>query len=128
MKRRSERGSGLLSQAFGVVFFLAFTIFATHTLVNLWAHTAVMAVADDTARRVAESPHADDNMAAVQAVELMRADRLLGAHRSNVSLTFEPDPLGRSVILHVRARPTGILARSPIGRFDVTVVARIEDR
>jgi hypothetical protein len=107
--RQPERGSGLLSSAFGVAIVMCCVGVAANVALGLWTRTTVDAVAYDAARDVATAPEGDDLQArAARAVETAR--RLLGPHGAHTELTFES--LGpRTVVLHVRSPGVALLPR-----------------
>jgi hypothetical protein len=123
--RADERGAGLFSTAMGIAFFVGFLMLATHLLVNLWARSTVMHVAQDAARAVASRP---DDPASAADEALGEAYERLGRHGEEVRFSFESDPSGNAVILHVQAEPVGLIAASPIGRIDERIVIRWENR
>jgi len=52
-----DRGAGLLSTSFGILFFLGFLFFAVQLLFNLYATSVVTSTAYDAARQVATQGH-----------------------------------------------------------------------
>ena len=111
MSSRSERGAGVLSTTFGIGVFLLLLFAASHLLLNLWVTSTVESVSTDAATRVALSGAGADRLDAVQARAIADARSDLGGYGSEVQLDFEPDPTGRSVILHVRAPAIRLVPR-----------------
>jgi len=91
--------------------FLLLLFAASHLLLNLWVTSTVESVSTDAATRVALSGAGADRLDAVQARAIADARSDLGGYGSEVQLDFEPDPTGRSVILHVRAPAIRLVPR-----------------
>src|SRR3954447_14798357 len=123
-----DRGAGLLSTTFGLLFFLGFLFFAVQLLFNLYATSVVTSTAHDVAREVATSGHQptdnDCNAAAARALER------LGRYAARVEFQCDvTDPDVVVVKVHaVNPRFLGPAIDSFVG-FDVidrTAVVRVE--
>jgi len=84
---------------------------ASHLLLNLWVTSTVESVTTDAATHVALSGTPLDRRSEVEARAIADARSDLGDYGSQVQLDFEPDPTGRSVILHVRAPAIRLVPR-----------------
>ena len=125
-----DRGAGLLSTSFGILFFLGFLFFAVQLLFNLYATSVVTSVTYDAARSVATSGHPatqDDLDAATS-----RARSQLGNYASHVEfqwdVTSDPDVVKLRVIA-TNPRFLGPVIDTFVG-FDVidrTVEVRVEE-
>ena len=122
--RHRERGSGLLSTSFGLVFFLVFLLFAVQLLVNLYATSVVTSVTYDAARRVAVLGHSPSQAEQEAAVD--RARTQLGQYGQ--SAVFDFDTTDPTVVkLRVRvANPRFINQYVGLDEIDRTVVVRVE--
>ena len=116
----------------GVTVFLVLLLFAVQVLFNLYATSMVTAAAFDGARLAAGSDAGPDGQAR-QAAEAHVRD-VLGEYstRDGFALEWSEDPLGRDVVLTVRASNPSFLpaaVRRPLGfdRIERTVRVRIED-
>lgn len=127
--RHGDRGAGLLSTSFGILFFLGFLFFAVQLLFNLYATSVVTSVTYDAARSVAASGHVatQDDLAAAEA----RARDSLGRYASRA--TFEWDLSDPDVVkLRVHAENPRFLGPGidSLAGFDVidrTAVVRVEE-
>ena len=126
-----DRGAGLLSTSFGILFFVGFLFFAAQLLFNLYATSVVTSAANDAARSVATAPTQPATRHQLDAA-VEHARSLLGKYRDRAA--FEWDLSDPDVVrLHVRAVNPRLLA-SPLDHlvgFDVidrTVVVRVERR
>jgi hypothetical protein len=128
-RTRGDRGAGLLSTSFGILFFVGFLFFAVQLLFNLYATSVVTSVTHDAARSVATSGHpatqADmDNAEA-------RAKEQLGDYAENVR--FEWDPYSNPDVVRLRViaenpRFLGPVIDTFVGfdEIDRTVEVRVE--
>jgi hypothetical protein len=126
-----DRGAGLLSTSFGVLFFVGFLFFAVQLLFNLYATSVVTSAAYDAARSVATGsvqPATEEQLDAA----LDHARSLLGKYRDRA--TFDWDLSNPDVVrLHVHAVNPRLLA-PPLDQLvgldviDRTVVVRVERR
>lgn len=123
-RRDRERGSGLISTSFGLVFFLVFLLFAVQLLVNLYATSVVTSVTYDAARRVAVLGHPPSQ--AEQEAVVDRARTQLGSYGQNALFDFDTtDPA--VIKLRVRvANPRVINQYVGLDQIDRTVVVRVE--
>jgi hypothetical protein len=126
-----ERGAGLLSTSFGILFFVGFLFFAVQMLFNLYATSVVTSAAYDAARAVATAPTQPATQQQLDAA-VEHARSLLGNYRDRAAFDWDlADP--DVVRLHVRAVNPRLLA-SPLDHlvgFDVidrTVIVRVERR
>jgi Flp pilus assembly protein TadG len=124
-----DRGAGLLSTSFGILFFLGFLFFAVQLLFNLYATSVVTSVTYDAAREVATAGHpatqADMDAAVAHAKEQ------LGNYASRVEfqwdVTSDPDVVKLRVVA-TNPRFLGQVVDTFVG-FDVidrTVEVRVE--
>jgi hypothetical protein len=124
-----DRGAGLLSTSFGILFFLGFLFFAVQLLFNLYATSVVTSVTYDAARSVATlgRPATQADMNAAEA----RAKQQLGSYASHVEFRWDPYTKPDVVKLRVIAtnpRFLGAAIDTFVG-FDVvdrTVEVRVE--
>ena len=128
-RKDGDRGAGLLSTSFGILFFLGFLFFAVQLLFNLYATSVVTSVTYDAAREVATVGHpaTDADMEAATA----RARSQLGSYASRVQfqwdVTSNPDVVKLRVIA-TNPRFLGPAIDTFVG-FDVidrTVEVRVE--
>lgn len=124
-----DRGAGLLSTSFGILFFLGFLFFAVQLLFNLYATSVVTSVAYDAARSVATSGH-PATQADLDAAEA-RAKQELGGYASNVS--FEWDAYSNPDVVKLRVIATNPRFLGPaidvfvgFDEIDRTVEVRVE--
>ena len=124
-----DRGAGLLSTSFGILFFLGFLFFAVQLLFNLYATSVVTSVTYDAARSVATSGH-PATQADIDAAEAQARDQL-GSYASRVvfrwDITSDPDVVTLEVTA-TNPRFLGPSIDSLVG-FDVikrTVRVRVE--
>jgi hypothetical protein len=123
-----DRGAGLLSTSFGILFFLGFLFFAVQLLFNLYATSVVTSVTYDAARSVATigRPATDADRDAATA----RAKEQLGTYASHVDFQWDisdPDVVKLRVIA-TNPRFLGSVIDTFVG-FDVidrTVEVRVE--
>jgi Flp pilus assembly protein TadG len=125
-RRSRDRGAGLLSTSFGILFFLGFLFFAVQLLFNLYATSVVTSATYDAARSVAASGHPATATDAAEA----RAREALGSYASRVTFTWDlADPeVVKLRVTAVNPRFLGPAIDSLVG-FDVidrTVVVRVE--
>src|SRR5438093_4554024 len=81
-----DRGAGLFSTSFGILFFLGFLFFAVQLLFNLYATSVVTSATYDAARMVATSPHHPATQADLDDA-VAHARTLLGSYADRA--TFE---------------------------------------
>lgn len=124
-----DRGAGLLSTSFGILFFLGFLFFAVQLLFNLYATSVVTSVTYDAARAVATSGHpaTQNDLGAATS----RAKSQLGSYAKHVEfqwdVTSDPDVVKLRVIA-TNPRFLGPVIDTFVG-FDVidrTVEVRVE--
>ena len=128
---RDDRGAGLFSASFGVLFFVGFLFFAVQLLFNLYATSVVTSVAYDAARSVATEsaqPATEQDLDAA----IARARTQLGGYRDRA--TFQWDLSDPDVVrLRIRAVNPRMLA-PPLDHLvgmdviDRTVTVRVERR
>jgi Flp pilus assembly protein TadG len=124
-----DRGAGLLSTSFGILFFLGFLFFAVQLLFNLYATSVVTSVTYDAARAVATSGHLA-TQADMDAAEA-HAKEQLGNYATRV--TFQWDAYSNPDVVKLRVIATnprflGATIDTFVG-FDVidrTVEVRVE--
>jgi len=128
-RTRGDRGAGLLSTSFGILFFLGFLFFAVQLLFNLYATSVVTSVTYDAARFVATSGH-PATPADTDAAEA-RAKLELGRYATNVR--FEWDLYSNPAVVRLRViaknpRFLGPAIDSLVGfdEIDRTVEVRVE--
>ena len=126
---RRDRGAGLLSTSFGILFFVGFLFFAVQLLFNLYATSVVTSAAYDAARSVATAPSQPATQRQVDAA-VDHARSLLGKYSDRV--VFDWDLSDPDVVrLHVHAVNPRLLA-PPLDHLvgldviDRTVVVRVE--
>ena len=126
---RHDRGAGLLSTSFGILFFVGFLFFAVQLLFNLYSTSVVTSAAYDAARSVATSRSQPVSQQQLDAAT-DHARSLLGKYRDRT--TFDWDLSDADVVrLHVHAVNPRLLA-PPLDQlvgFDIidrTVVVRVE--
>jgi Flp pilus assembly protein TadG len=124
-----DRGAGLLSTSFGILFFLGFLFFAVQLLFNLYATSVVTSVTYDAARVVATSGH-PATQADMDSAEA-RAKQALGSYATRVRFQWDaysnPEVVKLRVIA-VNPRFLGPAIDTFVG-FDVidrTVEVRVE--
>src|SRR4051794_17246393 len=129
-RARSDRGAGLFSTSFGILFFLGFLLFAVQLLFNLYATSVVTSATYDAARQVATEashPATPEQLAAAED----HAPELLG--RCGQAAAFSRDLSDPDVIkLRVVVENPRVLSRtlaSAVGfdTIDRTVTVRIEE-
>ena len=125
----SDRGSGLISTAAGVVVFLMFLLFAVQLLFGLYATSTVTAVANDAATRAAS--RASPTLRAIEG----EARTSLGRIGEDAHFTWAADDTngdGRddTVVLTITVRPPrfvpGSLGGSSPSEIRRTARARLE--
>lgn len=128
----SDRGAGLIGAIGGVVVFLTLLTFAVQLLFNLYAASAVTAVAHDTARAAAGGlvDHHGADLAQVLADAEADARRALGRYGDRLEFTWDLD--GDRVRLtigaeHPRVAISAVSGAFGFNRVDRTVQVRIED-
>jgi len=131
-ERTSDTGSGLISTIAGLLVFFALLLFATQTLIALFARSATTTAAYEGARVVAGARNAHDSSpvpdeARVHAESLIRTQ--LGRFGDRVELDWSTSTWD-DVVLTVRARPPSFLWDSLRGRgptmINRTVRVRVE--
>ena len=95
-----ERGSGLLGAVLAVGAVCALLGLAADVALGLWTRTAVEAVAEDAARRIARAP-ADGSTRAAADREFARARHLLGPTGTQVLLELT-DVTPHRLVVHLR--------------------------
>ncbi len=128
-RRRSDRGSGLLSTVLGVAFVAGLLGLAANITIGLWTRTTVDAVAYDAARDIATAP-ADSDREHAAAQALARAARVLGRYGDRVNLTLERNDT-QVVVLRVQAPgvhllPAMVDGGPTVGALDRRIVVRSE--
>ena len=127
-----ESGSGLISTIAGLLVFLALLLFATQTLIALYARSATTSAAYEGARIVAGARNSHDaspvpDEARSHAEELVRTQ--LGRFGDRLELDWSTSTWD-TVALTVRAQPPSFLWDSLRGRgpaaIDRTVRVRVE--
>ena len=117
--RRRDRGAGLFSSVFGVMFFLVFLLFAMQLLWSLYATTVVTAAAYDAGRTAARTGDA--------AAGAARFDRTIGSYEADVAIALDGDTV---VVTVTGENPTLLPERFarelPFGAIDRTVRIRRE--
>ena len=120
--RSDESGAGLIGSIVGVTVFLTLLLFAVQLALNLFATSAVSAVAWDAAREVAH--HGETDRAEQRARSILDRYEEQGGR-----LSFDWD-VSRDdvVVLHVVAEREPLLAniRFPFQRIERTVTVRWE--
>lgn len=131
-KAGSDAGAGLISTISGLLVFLALLLFATQTLIALYARSATTSAAYEGARLVAgaRTPHDVSpipDKARVHAESTVRSQ--LGAFGNRIELDWSSTTWD-TVALTVRARPLGFLWDSLKGsgapRIEQTIRVRVE--
>ena len=127
-----ESGSGLISTISGLLVFLALLLFATQTMIALYARSATTSAAYEGARRVAGARNSHDlspvpDEARSHAESLIRSQ--LGRFGDRVELDWSMSTW-ETIALTVRAQPPSFLWDSLRGRgpavIDRTVRVRVE--
>src|SRR5688500_16773114 len=104
-----DAGVGLLSSVVGVTVFLVLLLFAVQLVLNLYATSAVTAVAFAAARQVAG---ADGGSDAIAAAEAKGRDTLARFEEGGGELAFAWDTSGDdTVVVQVTARRPSLLPR-----------------
>ena len=130
--RRSDRGGGLIGAASGLLVALVLLSFALQLLLNLYATSALTAVAHDTASRVASSgTDLGDDSARVAVVASAEAfgRALLGRAeaRTTFAWSIDPDHVRLTVTTDHPSLAVGPVARVfGTNRVERTVVVRVE--
>jgi Flp pilus assembly protein TadG len=124
-----DRGAGLLSTSFGILFFLGFLFFAVQLLFNLYATSVVTSVTYDAARSVATSGHPATQADMDSAIT--RAKEQLGNYASRVEFQWDvssnPDVVKLRVIAtNPRFLGPAIDAFVGFDEIDRTVEVRVE--
>jgi hypothetical protein len=121
-----DRGAGLLSTSFGVLFFLGFLFFAVQLSFNLYATSVVTSTALDAARTVASSgpaPSQDELDAAVAT-----ARTRLGGYGNDAQFDWDlSDPTVVRLHVHVD-NPRLVVPAIGFDDIDRTVVVRVVPR
>ena len=88
-----DRGAGLLSTTFGLLFFLGFLFFAVQLLFNLYATSVVTSTTYDVAREVATTGHlpTDADCAAAESRGYERLGRYATRVQFDCDVTSDPD-------------------------------------
>jgi len=126
-----QRGSGLLSTAFGLAMVVGVLGLCVNVSLGLWERSTTDAVAHDVARWVAEAPAGSDR-AIVERRALARGADALGQRRHDVRMEFERDPGDPDrVVLRVRSPGVRLLPRMigdrvVVGSLDRRIVMRRE--
>lgn len=128
LRRRGDRGAGMVSTIAGLTAFIALLLFAVQLTVNLYATSAVTDTAYEAARTVAGAASSGNLDAAIARAE-QRARTELGDLSERVEFTWTVDT--DVVAVRVRAVNPRFLLPS-LGRLagfdavDRTVVVRVE--
>lgn len=130
--RKCDRGAGLIGTIGAVVVFLVLLTFAVQLLFNLYATSAVTAVAHDAARAAAGGLVEHDTAEASTLLADAEADarRALGTYGERLEFTWDID--ARRVRLtigaeHPRVAISPVSGAFGLNRIDRTVEVRIED-
>lgn len=126
MRWCTARGAGVLSSAFGLLFFLLFLLGAVQLLYSLYVSSVVTDAAYSAARHVAG--HIVDDGPAAEARARARFDQAVGALEASLVITYDGD----DVVVRVQASPPGLLPPGlgealPYRHIDRTIRVRIED-
>lgn len=132
MRSADDKGAGLIGTIGGVMVFLVLLTFAVQLLFNLYATSAVTAVAHDAARAAAGGivDHDGEGGSTALADAEAEARRALGRYGERLEFTWDVD--ARRVRLTIGAEHPHV-AISPVAgafglnRVDRTVEVRIED-
>ena len=108
-RNRTERAGGVLSTTFGIGVFLALLAFSSHVLLNLWVISTVDDIARIAATDVALSGAPDDALGEAEQRAIVHARSRLGDWSDKVTLEFEADPTGSTIILHVTSKELRLL-------------------
>jgi len=124
-----DRGAGLLSTSFGILFFLGFLFFAVQLLFNLYATSVVTSTAYDAARDVATKGHQPTEADCDDAI--VRANEHLGRYADRVQFTCDITSNLDVVTVHVHAENPRFLGPTidTLVGYDVidrTVSVRVE--
>jgi hypothetical protein len=133
MPRRDERGTGLVGTVAGVAVVLVLLLFAAQVLLDLYARSAVTAVAYDAARHVAAARVDHDAGAALAAAEAeaeQRARSELGRYGQRITFTWSVN--GEAVRLRVQAATPHVGVRAVpsvlhLDHIDRSVTVRVEE-
>ena len=131
MQRRSDdRGAGLIGTIGGVVVFLALLTFAVQLLFNLYATSAVTAVAHDAAGATASGADHDLPIEVRIATAEAAARDALGEYGDRLEFSWDVD--ARRVRLtieaeHPRVAFSGVAEVFGLNRVERTVEVRVED-
>lgn len=125
-----DRGAGLIGTIGGVVVFLALLTFAVQLLFNLYATSAVTAVAHDAARTVAAEV-GDDTIDATVAVVQAEAEARdsLGRYGERLEFTWDIDTRRVRLTIaadHPRVAISSVSAVFGLNRVERTVEVRVE--
>ncbi len=116
-----ERGSGLISMAFGLVFFFGFLVFAVNVTYNLYATSVITGLALDAAHGVAER----DGLSPAEAEARFRSE--VGS-----DVAFSIDIVGDTVQATVRWETNALLPQlsdaRAFGVVDRTFEVRVEEQ
>lgn len=128
----SDTGAGLISTIAGLLVFLALLLFATQTLIALYARSATTSAAYEGARLVAGARTSHDSSPVPDEARSRAEDTIrsqLGSFGNRVELDWSTSTWD-TVALTVRARPPGFLWDSLKGsgapRIERTVRVRVE--
>jgi Flp pilus assembly protein TadG len=129
-RARSERGAGLFSTSFGILFFLGFLLFAVQLLFNLYSTSVVTSATYDAARQVATTasqPATPEQLAAAED----HARTLLGRYGDAATFTWDlsdPDVVKLRVVVENPRVLSRTLARAVgFDTIDRTVTVRVEE-
>lgn len=119
--RPGDRAAGLLSSAFGLLFFLVFMLLAVQVLWSLYATTVVTGAAHDAGRLVARTGD--------PAAGIARFESTIGSYPADVAITV-PTGEGTVVVVLTGENPTLLPDRFarvlPFGLIDRTIEMRAE--
>jgi Flp pilus assembly protein TadG len=129
-RRRGDRGAGLIGTIGGVVVFLALLTFAVQLLFNLYATSAVTAVAHDAARTAAAGAGDPGALEDTIADAEVAARAALGEYGGRLKFTWDVD--ARRVRLtieaqHPRVALSNVSSVFGLNRVERTVEVRVED-
>ena len=122
-----DRGAGLLSTSFGVLFFVGFLFFAVQLTFNLYATSVVTSTAYDAARSVAAKGESPPTQAMLDEAEAS-ARQQLGRYGQDATFEWDlSDPAVVRLPVHVD-NPRLVVPTIGFDEVDRTVVVRVVHR